>query len=260
MKIKSAPIRVKAGEDDGLEEGQFVAYASTFTREPDSYGDVVAPGAFADTLKAWGESGNVLPVLFGHRFDDPDYNIGGVVEAVEDERGLKVTGQLDLENPKSAQVYRLLKGRRIGEMSFAYDVLDEGQVTLDDGTKANELRKLDLFEVSVVPVGANRDTEIVAVKAATDALAKAGRVLAAKHIDSLREAQEAIGRVIAAAEADEDQEKASVPVDAKHGASDEEQEPAKSSVPGEEQKRGPSVDDLAVMFSIYAQTFGQEGV
>lgn len=251
MKIKSAPIRVKAGEDDGLEEGQFVAYASTFTREPDSYGDVVAPGAFADTLKAWGESGNVLPVLFGHRFDDPDYNIGGVVEAVEDERGLKVTGQLDLENPKSAQVYRLLKGRRIGEMSFAYDVLEEAKVVLEDGTKVNELRKLDLFEVSVVPVGANRDTEIVAVKAATDALAKAGRVLAEKHITSLREAQEAIGRVIAAAEVDEDQEeKASEAVDVKPGASDEEQGSAKSSVPGEEQKRDSSVDPVLAAITI----------
>ena len=262
MRIKQAPIRVKAGEDDGLEEGQFVAYASTFIKEPDSYGDVVAPGAFSDTLAKWAESGNVLPVLFGHRFDDPDYNIGGVVEAVEDERGLKITGQLDLENPKAAQVYRLLKGRRIGEMSFAYDVLEEGQTVLEDGTKVNELRKLDLFEVSVVPVGANRDTEILAVKTAADALAsvKAGRVLAQKHIDSLRSAQDAIGAVIAAAEATNDQEKASVPVEVKPDASAEEQETANAPVSREEPKRGPSVDDLATHWNIYATAYaGQEG-
>lgn len=261
MKIKTAPIRVKVGPDDGLEEGEFVAYASTFTRVPDAYGDVVAKGAFEDTLKAWAESGNVLPVLFGHRFDDPDYNLGGVVEAGEDDHGLKIRGLLDLENPKSAQVHRLLKGRRIGEMSFAYNTLDEGQVVLDDGTKANELRKVDLFEVSVVPIGANRDTEILAVKSAAEVLAKAANRFEEKHIDSLREAQEAIGRVIAAAEATDDQEKASGEAAPAAGdASDEEPNGAKSSVSAGEQGGGPSVDDLATHWNIYATAYaGQEG-
>ena len=127
-------------------------------------------------------------------------------------------------------------------MSFAYDVLDEAKVTLDDGTKANELRKLNLFEVSVVPVGANRDTEILAVKTATDALAKAGRVLAGKHIDSLREAQEAIGRVIAAAEATDDQEKASD----MGQANDEEPDQVKS----EEPRSGSPVDAVLAGISI----------
>jgi len=241
MKVKVAPVRVKAGEADGLEEGEFIAYASTNIREPDSYGDVVAPGAFTDTLKAWAESGNVLPVLYGHRFDDPDYNIGGVLSAEEDEHGLKVHGKLDLDNPKAAQVHRLLTGRRIGEMSFAYDTIEEGQVTLEDGRKANELRKLDLFEVSVVPVGANRDTEVLAVKTAAAAL-KAGRVLAEKHIDSLREAQEAIGRVIDAAEATDQETEAS----GDRKANDEEPAGAKSEEPTED----PSVDAVLAVISI----------
>ena len=83
---------------------------------------------------------------------------------------------------------------------------------LEDGRKANELRKLAVYEFSFVPVGANPDTSVVAVKSAIDALAggtKAGRVLAQKHIDSLRSAQETIGAVIAAAESIEEQSKAS---------------------------------------------------
>lgn len=211
IRVKVADIRVKAGEDDGLSEGVFEAYASTFIREPDAYGDIVAPGAFENTLKEWSESGNTLPVLYGHRMDDPDYNIGGVLEAVEDEHGLRVVGQLDVDTAKGAQVYRLLKGRRVSQMSFAYDIVDSGQVTLDDGRKANELRELKLYEVSIVPVGANQDTEILAVKAATGIVAdgvKAGRVLSQKNIDSLRKAQEAIGAVIADAESRDDQEKA----------------------------------------------------
>ena len=211
MRIKSTNVLVKAGVEDGLEEGQFLVYPSTFTREPDSYGDVVAKGAFLDDIKAWAESGNVLPGLFGHRFDDPDYYVASAIEQGEDDHGWFVKGEFDMESPKGPHVYRLVKSKRLTQLSFAFDVLDEGAVELEDGTKANELRKLKVYEFSFVPIGANQDTSVVAVKALADGI-KAGRVLAAKHIDSLRSAQEAIGAVIAAAEVEDDQAKAAKPV------------------------------------------------
>ena len=256
MQVKEVKVALKVGDgstDNGLAEGEFEAYASTFTREPDSYGDVVAKGAFGDSLKEWADSGQVLPVLFGHRFDDPDYNIGGVVEAAEDDHGLKIRGQLDLDSPKAAQVHRLMKAKRIGQMSFAFDTLDAGSVEHEDGRKANELRKLKLYEVSVVPIGANQDTEILAVKAAAEVLLsgeKAGRVLAQKHIDSLRSAQEAIGVVITAAEAQDQEGKASGHTDAK----DEEPTRAKS----EEQRVNPSANPVLAELSILALN-GQKG-
>ena len=123
MRLKDFGVQVKAGPADGLAEGEFTAYASVFGNK-DSYGDVVMPGAFADTLAEWKDSGNTIPLLFGHNMSDPDYNIGGVKSAVEDDHGLLVTAQLDLDNPKAVQTYRLLKGRRLSQMSFAYDVLD----------------------------------------------------------------------------------------------------------------------------------------
>jgi HK97 family phage prohead protease len=238
MKIKTASIRVKAGPEDGLEDGQFLLYASTFTDQPDSYGDVVVPGAFANDIAEWKASDNVMPVLYGHRMDDPDFFVGGVLEMSEDDHGYLIKGEFDLENPKAQQVYRLAKGKRLNQCSFAYDTLDEATVTRTDGTKVNELRKLKVYEVSIVPVGANQDTEVLAVKAVTDYLTagvKAGRVLAQKHIDSLRSAQEAIGAVITAAEAD--QEKASGTGDVK----DEEPDRVKS----EEPNPNPSARALA---------------
>lgn len=172
--LKDFKINIKAGPDDGLAEGEFTAYASVFGNK-DSYGDVVLPGAFADTLTEWKDSGNVLPLLFGHNMSDPDYNIGSVLEAKEDDHGLLTRNLLDLENPKAVQVYRLLKGRRLSQMSFAYDVLEGGEAqrekAVGDGTETvYELRKLKLYEVSVVPIGANQETEILAVKAAQSAL------------------------------------------------------------------------------------------
>ena len=227
MKLKDVSVQVKAGPDAGLSEGQFTAYASVFGNR-DSYGDVVMPGAFDKTLKEWGDSGHPIPLLFGHNMSDPDFNIGHVVSAVEDERGLKVTAELDLENPKALQTYRMLKGGRVNQMSFAYDVIDGGAETVA-GEEVFALRELKVYEVSVVTIGANQETEVLAVKAAAEALVsdvKAGRVLAQKHIDSLRAAQEAIGAVVTAAEGD--QEKEAQPASP---VKDEEPEAAKSEEP-----------------------------
>ena len=210
MRLKNTTVTVKAGPAAGLAEGQFEAYASIFGNV-DSYGDVVQPGAFAETLKAWADSGNFLPVLFGHNMSDPDFNIGHVVEAVEDARGLKVVGQLDLESPKGAQVHRMLKGKRISQMSFAYDVI-RGSVGQLDGLDVYELHEVKIYEVSLVTIGANSETEILAVKTAAEILAgglKAGRVISAKNLDSLRAARDSIDAVIAAADAGEEQGTAS---------------------------------------------------
>lgn len=264
MKIKSVPIgQVKAGPEDGLKEGEIIAYPSTFTRKPDAYGDVVAKGAFLDDIKAWKDSGNVLPGLYGHRMDDPDYFIAGTLDEGEDEHGWWVHGEFDLENPKAKQVYRLVKGRRVNQLSFAYDVIDEGGVELEDGQKANELRKLKRYEWSIVPVGANQDTSVVAVKAFADSI-KAGRTLSAKNETALREARDAIDSVLTSVQSDDedgksahpsgtDQEKASgSTTEAKSEASDEEPAEAKSSVSDEEPKSGPSVDTWATHLSLLA--------
>lgn len=246
MKVKDTALsarQVKAGPDDGLEDGQFTAYASVFGNV-DSYGDVVTKGAFADSLSSWGETGNPIPLLYGHNMSDPDFNIGHVKSAVEDDYGLLITSELDLENPKAAQVHRMLKGGRVNQMSYAYDVVDSGPTEVD-GVKATELRQIKLYEVSVVAIGANQATEVLSVKAQVAALAeglKAGRVLASKHISSLREAQEAIGVVIAAAEATEDQEKAS----GTGQATDEEPVAAKSQEP----RPNPSAVALALQLQL----------
>ncbi|SEL24741.1 HK97 family phage prohead protease [Rhodococcus maanshanensis] len=154
---------LKAGPDDGLEEGQFLAYASVFGNR-DSYGDVVEPGAFTKSLTDWRAKGAPIPLLFGHNMEDPDFNIGHVVMAEEDGHGLKVLGQLDLESPKGRQVHRMLKGRRVGNLSFAYDVLDSKPAKSAELGEYVSLKSLALHEISVVTVGANRSTAVLAVK------------------------------------------------------------------------------------------------
>lgn len=215
MQTKSFKIRVKQDADSGLADGEFVGYASVFGNR-DSYGEVVARGAFAESLAEWKESGLPIPVLWGHNMADPDFNIGEVLSAEEDERGLKVHVRIDMESPKGPQVYRLLKGGRVSQMSFAFDVLDGAESEVD-GEWAYELRRLKLYEVSVVPIGANPDTEILAVKAAAGAmLARAGTAMSAKSAETLRgvheqlgQAHSLIGDLLAGSEGQKDQDQAS---------------------------------------------------
>lgn len=145
---------------NGVVEG----YASTWTREPDSYGDVVRRGAFANTLHDWKLRPQPIPLLFAHRTDDPAYNIGRVLEAREDDRGLFVRAEFDADNPTAQEVRKLARQGRLYQFSFAYRVLDQGGVTLADGTRANELRKVDLYEVSLVQIPANQHAVVTSAK------------------------------------------------------------------------------------------------
>lgn len=158
--------KVKAGPSDNLAEGEFIAYASVFGNR-DSYGDVVQPGAFATSIEAWRKSGNTLPILYGHDAKNPHMNVGGVVSMVEDDRGLKIHGRLDLDTDTGRQVYRLVKGRRLSQLSFAYDEIRVRPVKGDPRLGSyKSLDELHVHEVSLVPVGANRETAVLAVKAA----------------------------------------------------------------------------------------------
>lgn len=149
------------------EQAGFTGYASTWTRTPDYAGDVVVKGAFSKTLADWDAKGRAIPLLWLHDDGNPNAYIG-VAKCTEDDHGLKVEAVLDTDNPTAKQVHKLLKGGQVSEMSFAYRVIDSATVEVADGVKANELRELDLLEVSVVPHGCNPDTSIDDVKAVSN--------------------------------------------------------------------------------------------
>lgn len=161
MKTKTLQVEVKAID---LEEGQFEGYAAVFGNK-DSYGDVIVAGAFADTLaNDYGADGKGVPTYWCHDFKDPFKNIGSTIWAREDSKGLRVRVQLDLETQNAKQTLKLLKEGRVNQMSFGYTVLEGAWVESEEHGFYYELRKLKLHEVSVVPIGANQETEILAAK------------------------------------------------------------------------------------------------
>jgi len=89
----------------------------------------------------------------------------GTADAEEDEKGLHFTAAFDGTN-EAQRVRELYKDGRLRKFSFAYDVKRAAKVTLEDGTRANELQDLELHEISCVCIPANDDAGVVGVKAA----------------------------------------------------------------------------------------------
>lgn len=150
---------IKAEDDSGKISGYF----ATYDRIPDSYGDVIAEGAFTETIEKRKESGHPFPLCWGH---DLNQIIGAVYpeDIVDTEKGPLMTASF-FNSPLAQEKREIVKSGVVYQFSFAYDILDSGEVTLEDGTKANELRKLDLFEVSIVPIPANPRAEVTDIKA-----------------------------------------------------------------------------------------------
>lgn len=191
--------------EDG--SGIFEGYASVFGNI-DSYGDKVIKGAFSKSLaKSFPNDGAGIPCYWSHRMDDPEFILGKTISAVEDEHGLKVRVSLDLDNPKAAAAYRALKAGAVNQMSFAYEVLDSHFIP-EKGAKfggVNELRELNIFEVSVVQIGANTATSIDMVKSAMkndDSVS----ISTPSAIEQLEEAVEILREIIDSAKADSSDE------------------------------------------------------
>ena len=161
MKHKHAQLQHKqfAFKADAVnDDGTFTGYGSVFGNV-DSYREIVAPGAFAESLKAINDSGDPLPALWQHNADQP---IGGYSQLAEDDRGLKVEGFLMVnELPLAKQAHALMQRRIVKGLSIGYYVLAD---SYDEKERVRTLTKLDLQEISIVTFPANVEAQIDAVK------------------------------------------------------------------------------------------------
>lgn len=186
-------FELKAGEN-GIVEG----YASTWTKTPDSYGDIVIKGAFTETLKKRKATGHPFPLCFNHDFDQI---IGAVFEAEEDDYGLKISASF-LNTPAAQEKRELVKEGIVWQFSFAYSVLGAEQPTEEEKRQGiyQKLTKLDLYEVSLVPVPANQTAIVTEVKNDEEVEVKAGKRNSAKDEALIRDAISALQALLDTAE------------------------------------------------------------
>lgn len=154
-------------------KGEFEGYASTFGGEPDSYGDIIAPGAYSDSLSRHKAKGTMPRMFWQHNTSEP---IGKWTEAVEDGKGLKVSGRLNMGVRRAAEAYELLKAGDIDGLSIGYRI--EAYEVDEDEPGIWTLTRLDLKEVSVVSMGANENATVESVKAAKAGIVRTDELIA----------------------------------------------------------------------------------
>jgi uncharacterized protein len=146
MEHKNFHFDLKSSGDAGEIEG----YGSTFWNV-DSYGDRVASGAFAGSIKT-----RMPRMLWQHDQEKP---IGKWLSAEEDDNGLRVKGRLALGTDQGRNAYELVKEGVLDSLSIGYRTLksfNEGNVRV--------LKELDLWEVSLVTFPANDAAVITGIK------------------------------------------------------------------------------------------------
>lgn len=155
MKFKT--VELKAA-DNGIIEGYF----STYDKTPDSYGDIIDPGAFTKTFEKREESGHPFPLCFNHDFSA----VIGAVDSVKDtEKGPFITAHF-LDTDQAQDVRKMLQSGAIYQFSFAYDILGARIPTPEeekDGVM-QVLTEVEVFEISVVTVPANQNAVVTEVK------------------------------------------------------------------------------------------------
>lgn len=148
-------LEIKRASQAGRIEG----YASAWLGEPDSYGDLVAPSAFARSLREHTKAGTAPLMLWCHDITQP---IGRWDSLKEDATGLLVEGELNLESRAGQEAHALLKHRDLNGLSIGYRTHPGGRSS--DGAGNTLLTSVDLIEISVVPVPANKRARVTSVK------------------------------------------------------------------------------------------------
>lgn len=153
-------------DDSKPEDMTFSGYGAVFGNV-DAYGDVIAKGAFSDTLKKAKSSG-VWPAMLsqhGGMFGDDSTPIGIYTEMREDDTGLWVEGKL-APTERGKEAYELLKMKprpAYNGLSIGFRAKEWAVRTSPDEPRRT-LKAVDLLEVSLVTFPANTKARVVSVK------------------------------------------------------------------------------------------------
>ena len=153
MEIRAFPMELRALEEDG----RISAYAATFGNVYDvGFGvkETIERGAFTKTLK----ENHTRPILWQHDISAP---IGVETAAYEDDHGLLVEGQLNLEVQQAREARSLALQGAITGISMGFIPIKKD---LDDTANVVRQREVKLMEWSLVTFPANTKARIKKVR------------------------------------------------------------------------------------------------
>jgi HK97 family phage prohead protease len=152
MEQKDIEFKFTLGEGE-TEAGTFTGYLSVF-EVVDSYGDVVKRGAFKKTLREKKQ----FPLLWSHDWMEPI----GVATGVEDDKGLLITGKLNLDVQRAREIRSLMAQGAVTGLSIGYTVIKK---EIDNETGIRTLKEINLWEGSPCVFQACPGAEVDDVKA-----------------------------------------------------------------------------------------------
>jgi HK97 family phage prohead protease len=160
-------------KEDLQENGIIKGYGSTFGGKPDSYGDIIAHGAFAESIVKKGRGGMGISMLYQHSADKP---LGVWDTIYEDSKGLKMEGRLAMKTQLGMESYELMKLGALKGLSIGFDIprtkdgkVDPSSYEIDSKKNTRLLKKINLWEVSPVTFAANTRASITGVKGLKEA-------------------------------------------------------------------------------------------
>jgi hypothetical protein len=169
MEYLICPFETKSQPDDNT--GIIFGYGSVFGNI-DSYGDVVAPGAFKKTIADVMTGAKSWPAMLlqhGDSTADGKMPIGIWTKMEDDENGLRFQGKLAIKNRRGAEAYALLKMQprpALNGLSIGYRARDFELHKANTGPNGarRTLKAVDLVEVSLVTFPANIRATVTSVK------------------------------------------------------------------------------------------------
>lgn len=168
MEVKSFFFHVTETKEEtrnGQKVGIITGIASTFDK--DRGDDIVLPGAFTETIARHKENNRPVRMLFQHWTENL---IGGfpIDQVQETEKGLEVVGEINLLPGHLGEwAYSLAKQDVLTDFSIGFRIIDE---EFRDGIRF--IKKLELFEISMVNEPMNPNAVITSVKSMDGAQAK----------------------------------------------------------------------------------------
>lgn len=146
-------------------EMMFSGYGAVFNNV-DSHGDVIAKGAFADTLKKAKSSGIWPAMLSQHGWSDGgDTPVGIYTEMREDDTGLWIEGKL-APTERGKEIYELLKMTprpALNGLSIGFRAKDWSVRRVPEDP-IRTLKAVELLEVSLVTFPSNTRARVTGVK------------------------------------------------------------------------------------------------
>lgn len=220
--MKNHQARFKSLGDD-QPRGTFEALVSVYGNK-DLHGDIVAAGAFDESIAAWKGRGPT-PLVWSHQYDQIDSIIGEISDISTSSKGLKITGKFDLDQPKAARIHALMERGIITEFSWSGEVLEYEFLEEDEDDEDEwawlfpgiKIKNVDLWEAGPCFKGANPETELLSIKnrgplaemktiARALTAAKSGETLTPEHREALAEARNTITSVLASTEQSDDED------------------------------------------------------